>query len=234
MQLKTTAFIASGLLGAMMMPIQVAYATPLVGAMQDVPRHAMPQVKQRVNPKLPTAKRAQKRASKEADNSSSMKMELANPPLREVTRKPMARDLKLVGGQFTPPVITDPTSGIACCASGYHGIPIRIKTEFDVSGEGLPGHTVKVWANLENNGARSLIKHTRATVGDDGRWRAMGFKVSSDDMDTASGFVEINATQIFPATEVRQPDDEAHAEPVILKYRTPKTPPMGAASSSGG
>ncbi|MGV8942032.1 MAG: hypothetical protein ACOH1P_10930 [Lysobacter sp.] len=165
---------------------------------------------------------------------SSMSVQERNVELVQRPLKLEARKLEPVAGQLTPPVITDPVSGPACCATEW-GDKLKATTEFDVSGEGLPGHLVRVRANFTNGDSTTQIKNERVRVGSDGHWTVRRFKASTSDLVRGSQQIEINATQYIPATRVREPDGEAHAVPVILRFNEPRRRgPAGQAASSGG
>lgn len=173
-------------------------------------------------------------AAQDAPRTSPGVMQQVESPLRAVPAKPKARNLKLAPGQHAKPVITAPVGPYTCCASRM-GNKIEVNTEFDVTGTGTPGHTVRVRVDLDNGGTKSAVKNQRVTIDPQGHWKLRWVKVSSPDMNTNAGFIEINATEYFPATQVRQPDGEAHAKPAYLRFRTPAQRPMGqAASHSGG
>ncbi|MGY1424456.1 hypothetical protein [Lysobacter sp. A289] len=165
-------------------------------------------------------------------------MRAANPqlqqiqPVQKLQRAPRRGDLELVPGQLSRPVITDPTdTSNMCCAQNY-GSSVWASSEFDIHGEGVPGHLIKVRVDLNNDGSSYRVANKWTTVGEDGLWKVRWIEVSTKKLK-GGAFIEINADQIFPATEVRQPDGVAKAKPIRLEYRIPSRPAMGAASSSG-
>lgn len=228
MKLKAIAAITITLSAVIVMPLQAASSTTPDKTKRAASRDATLQEKaERTVGQSPA-----KSTAKKLDSSSRTVLHQAGPPLRQVHPRPQVSDLEPATQQFTPPVITEPTSGYICCAH-RQGQSVAISSELDVSGEGLPGHLIRVRVELKNGDSRSSITNERVRVDDDGRWRVRWLEVSADNVYTNSAFIEINATQYFPATQVRQEDDEAHAEPVFLRYRTPARPPMGATSTSG-
>ncbi len=229
MQLQNKVLMTLGIFAAMAMPLQAAQPAQPSAATQDASQRTVQQ-------KSPKSKRMvaepgkARSMQKQSELSSPTAIQQVSPKLR---RQP---DLQLAPGQFERPVITEPVSNSdTCCMSGrrWSGDNLKIETEFDVAGTGLPGHRIKVWAYFHNDGSKSLIKSSSATVGADGRWKARFFKLTSPD-SAASAFIEITATQYFDPTRVREPEGEGHAVPVILKYRAPPSRPNGGAAASTG
>lgn len=244
MQIRSQSLLALSFFATMAMPLQAAQPAIASAAMQDASRLATPEkepVRKRVN-KLPVDRRASmeaKEAAKEADSSSSMVLQGSDLQIHEMKPKLEKAQNPLIISDPTgpPPVITDPgRSGYVCCATRARTYEqeVSISTTFHVSGDGLPGHRIKTRVFLNNNGSRSFVDDDTVKVGADGHWKSRKYQVTSPDMNTNSGSVEITATQYFPPTRVRQPAGEADAQPVFLRFRTPSRHPMGQAGSSSG
>jgi hypothetical protein len=228
MQLKTIAAVAITWSTVITLPLQAAQpATPNQVKLAASHDATIPKKAERT-----IGQSAPKQRVKKVDTSSNAVLHEADPQLRQIHKRPQVSNLEPAVKQLTPPVITEPTSGYICCAQ-RQGQNVSISSELNVSGEGLPGHLIRLRVELKNGDSRSTITNERVRVDDDGRWRVRWLEVSASDVHTNSAFIEINATQYFPATQVRQEDDEAHAEPVFLRYRTPPRHPLGATSTSG-
>lgn len=224
MNMRFKLLIMLGLLSVVAAPLQADQVPSKADKVRDAQRHdKTPQGY--LGPSVIKPKNDAKQAQQ-----SSRVVQGVNPDMRAMPKKPT---LERVGDQLTPPIITDPAGGYICCASnGSQGE--EVNANFEVSGEGLPGHTIRVRAALDNSGNITQIKNTRTTVADDGHWKVRGFSLQMSGVWTNSAVIEVNATQYFDATEVRQPNGEAHAEPVYLRFRTPKRRPMGQAATSTG
>lgn len=203
MQLRTIAIISVGLSAAIMMPLEAAQPALAAAAQQRVHEIDRPP---------PTT--------------------VAKPPTQVVPRGPR-RDLEPVHGSVSRPVITEPAATTDMCCVSDMGWKMVASSEFDIRGEGVPGHQVKVNVTLDNGGSRSRVANKQATVGEDGIWQVRWIEVSTEDLKSGS-FIEINALQVFPATRVREDDREVAALPVYLRYRVPSRRNGGAAVRGGG
>lgn len=176
---------------------------------------------------VPAAQKSQKGAVQVQTPASPRVMQQDNSRIRELP------SLQPAAGLHARPVITSPVSDFRACCAKWLGDKIEMSAKFDVEGTGSPGNKVRVRVDLHNGDSTYSIKNERVTVNPQGHWRLRWVKVSSPDMNTNSGFIEINATEYFPATQVRTPDAEAHAKPVNLSFRTPAPPPSRQSHSEG-
>ena len=156
---------------------------------------------------------------------------LSPPRLERKIRGPRDGDLEIAPGFMPQPVITDPVFTSDMCCVEQFGSKVRASSSFHVHGEGVPGNLVKVAVHLENGGSRSLVGDMRATVGEDGLWRTGRVEVSSDDLKSPAS-IELNVSQVFPATRVHEPDKEVAGQPVSLTYRMPLSRNGGSVGTS--